>query len=138
MPGIYTTPSPVLAGPELLLLLLLVLVFAKTLGRRRSSVDMSDGWAALATSSGSARVRWLTYWVAYGGWLLVFRLVGGLLRILPLATHAQLVLLLWLQVPLFRGGGRILDFGERCMDRWTYGGDVAESGPPRTPHPESQ
>ncbi|CAM9748528.1 unnamed protein product [Pylaiella littoralis] len=110
----------------------------KTLGRR-SNVNTSDGRVALATLVGSPRVRWLTYWVAYGGWLHVSRCLGGLLRMLPLATHAQLLLLLWLQVPLFRGGGRILDFGERCMDRWTYGDvPVAESGAPSSPQPQPQ
>lgn len=96
----------------------------KTLGRSRSrstAADMSDGWATLATSPGSARIRWLTYWVAYGGWWHVSWQLGGLLRIIPFATHVQLALLLWLQVPVFRGGGRILDFGERCMERWAQG-----------------
>eukprot|EP00752_Nemacystus_decipiens_P010653 g9486.t1 len=104
----------------------------KTLGRRQSRsavAGVSDGWAALATSAGSARVRWLTYWVAYGGWWHVYWQLGGLLRVLPLASHAQLALLLWLQVPVFRGGGRILDFGERCMERWAQGtvADVSTS-----------
>lgn len=93
----------------------------KTLGRR-SNVNALGVWAALANPAGGARVRWLTYWVAYGGWWHVSWFFGGLLRILPLATHAQLVLFLWLQVPLFRGAGRILDFGENWLVRWTSGG----------------
>eukprot|EP00903_Cladosiphon_okamuranus_P019888 g18280.t1 len=115
----------------------------KTLGLGRSQsrstaadMSMSDGWAALATSPSSARVRWITYWVAYGGWWQVSWQLGALLRIIPFATHAQLALLLWLQVPVFRGGGRILDFGERCMERWAQGtgadasAAVAESATP--------
>lgn len=45
--------------------------------------------------------------------------VGGILRLLPLSKHAELVFLLWLQVPLFRGAGRILDLGENILERWT-------------------
>ncbi|CBN79833.1 conserved unknown protein [Ectocarpus siliculosus] len=99
----------------------------KTLGRRSNTSAVSTAWAALATSADSARVRWLTYWVAYGSWWHLSLCLGGILRVLPLAAHAELALLLWLQVPLFRGGGRILDFGERCMDRWTFGSDVAST-----------
>ncbi|CAM9155471.1 unnamed protein product, partial [Laminaria digitata] len=71
-----------------------------------------------ATPAGASRVRWLTYWVSYGGWWHVAWCMGGLLRIIPFTTHVQLVLFLWLQVPVFRGSGRILDFGERCLERW--------------------
>lgn len=97
-------------------------------------MSMSDGWAALATSQGSARVRWLTYWVAYGGWWHMSWQLGALLRFIPFATHAQLALLLWLQVPVFRGGGRILDFGERCMERWAQGA-VADASSAEIPTP---
>ena len=116
----------------------------QTLGRRTSNAaagngsGVSDGWAALATSAGSARVRWLTYWVAYAGWWQVFWHVGGLLRVLPLAAHAELALLLWLQVPLFRGGGRILDFGERCLERWASGAVAADAPPARSSPPPNE
>lgn len=134
-----TTSTPLIAA-------YLVIFFwpcsLQTLGRSRSrsaAAEMSDGWAVLATSAGSARVRWLTYWVAYGAWWHVSLQLGGLLRILPFSTHAQLALLLWLQVPVFRGGGRILDFGERCMERWAQGGAVdASAGAPDTQMQSSQ
>ncbi|CAN0232687.1 unnamed protein product, partial [Ectocarpus sp. 13 AM-2016] len=61
---------------------------------------VSTAWAALASSADSARVRWLTYWVAYGSWWHLSLCLGGILRVLPLAAHAELALLLWLQVPL--------------------------------------
>lgn len=97
-----------------------------------ANVSMSDEWAALATAAKSARVRWLTYWVAFGVWWHVSWQLGGLLRILPFVTHAQLALLLWLQVPIFRGGGRILDFGERCLERWAQGAVVDASADAET------
>ncbi|CAM9715263.1 unnamed protein product, partial [Hapterophycus canaliculatus] len=99
----------------------------KTLGRR-SNAELSDGWSALATSARSARVRWLTYWVAYGLWWHACWSLGWVLRVIPLVGHAQLAVLFWLQIPWFRGGFRLLEFGERCMDRWASS-PVAVSAP---------
>ncbi|CAM9351968.1 unnamed protein product [Scytosiphon promiscuus] len=107
----------------------------KTLGRR-SSAELSDGWAALATSARGARVRWLTYWVAYGLWWHACWSLGWVLRIIPLVAHAQLAVLLWLQVPWFRGGFRLLEFAERCMDRWASGAVAGQVSLP--PQPQVQ
>lgn len=93
----------------------------KTLGRRSNSSAVG-GWAALATPAAGARVRWLTYWVAYGWWWHVAWFFQGLLRLVPLSTHAQLALLLWLQVPVFRGAGRVIDCVEQAVMRWTGAG----------------
>ncbi|CAM9279242.1 unnamed protein product [Ectocarpus fasciculatus] len=98
----------------------------KTIGRRSN------------ISADSARERWLTYWVAYGGWWHLSLGLGGILRVLPLAAHFELALLLWLQVPLFRGGARMLDFLERCMVRLTYGSDVASTPVPPPPQQQQQ
>lgn len=109
--------------------------FSKTLGRR-SSTEFTDGWAALALSIRSARVRWLTYWVAYGLWWHTCWSLGRVLTMIPLVAHAQLAVLLWLQVPWFRGGFRLLEFGERCMDRWASGGVTPNA--PLPPQPQVQ
>ena len=78
----------------------------------------------MESAPGQARIRWLTYWVAFGGWWHLAHCFDGLLSVVPLATQAQLLLLLWLQVPVFRGALRIFDFGELCLDRWA----LADSG----------
>ncbi|CAM9541237.1 unnamed protein product [Sphacelaria rigidula] len=90
----------------------------KTLGRR-SQTNILGQWSSEANPAGGARVRWLTYWVAYGLWWHVSLLFSGILRILPFSRHAELVLLLWLQVPIFRGAGRIFDIAEGFLVRWT-------------------
>ncbi|CAM9896435.1 unnamed protein product [Choristocarpus tenellus] len=78
-----------------------------------------SGSEALSTPAGLAKVRWLTYWPAFGiYWYLHSTTVGRTVRaLLPLTAHVQLVFLLWMQVPSFRGASRLVDAVEKWLDQ---------------------
>ena len=50
----------------------------------------------------------LRYWLAYCTLRFALRVFTPVLAWLPFVTHIQLLLVLWLQLPFFRGAARIL------------------------------
>lgn len=89
---------------------------SKALGRRTQ--QGKGAWANGTNPANGARVRWLSYWVIFGLWCHVSLGLASILRVIPLSRHLELALLLWFQVPVFRGAGRLLDMGEDYLSRW--------------------
>jgi TB2/DP1, HVA22 family len=65
--------------------------------------------ASSATSLPIARYTWLSYWAVYGLVDAIYTSVADLLNWLPLWYHAKLALILWLQLPYYRGASWLLD-----------------------------
>mmetsp|Transcript_31 Transcript_31/g.46 ORF Transcript_31/g.46 Transcript_31/m.46 type:complete len:825 (-) Transcript_31:1805-4279(-) len=55
--------------------------------------------------------QWLEYWVVYTSFMLVHGFASVLLFWFPLWVQMQLVLILWLQLPYFRGSRRVFKTG---------------------------
>jgi TB2/DP1, HVA22 family len=55
------------------------------------------------------RHAWLSYWAVYGLVDAVYSSIADILNWLPLWYHAKLALILWLQLPYYRGASSLLD-----------------------------
>lgn len=71
----------------------------------------------VCVTSVSLQVKWLKYWVV----LAVLTYVGyefeALFAWLPLGHHLHLLVLIWLQLPYFRGAPRVFDAVGRALGR---------------------
>ncbi|KAG5190792.1 hypothetical protein JKP88DRAFT_266781 [Tribonema minus] len=89
---------------------------AKALAHRNTLIDNSQG---------GARTRWLTYWAVFGMYWYFQIALASLLAWLPFANHAQLALLLWLQLPVFRGSYYVLAKIESALVAFSLGGTAS-------------
>lgn len=49
------------------------------------------------------RIRWLQYYCVYGNAIIVLRQIDYILSWIPLSKHAELLFLIWLQLPVYGG-----------------------------------
>lgn len=60
-------------------------------------------------SKSKARKNWLSYWAVFAGVEYLFVACAGVFGWLPLWYHVKMVLILWLQLPYYRGSVVVLD-----------------------------
>lgn len=68
-------------------------------------------YSATPASLPAARQTWLSYWVAFAAVESLYSYLSGNFDWMPLWYHFKLALILWLQVPYYRGASSILDAG---------------------------
>lgn len=66
-------------------------------------------YAATPSSMPSARQTWLAYWAVFALVDLIYTSIADLTEWIPLWYHAKLALILWLQIPYYRGAWVLLD-----------------------------
>jgi hypothetical protein len=64
------------------------------------------------------RIRWLTYWAVFGVFWEALQVAAPLLAWLPFSTHAQLLALMWLQLPYFHGSTTVVSACHRLLARF--------------------
>jgi hypothetical protein len=68
-------------------------------------------YAATPASLSVTRHTWLSYWTAYAAVEAVYSYASARFDWVPLWYHCKLALILWLQVPYYRGASTLLDSG---------------------------